>query len=145
MKVLIDTNIFLDVILFRHQHYENSAKAWSLVSEKKISGYISAISINNLHYILLKQKDRTSVGELIGQLLDEFEIVPLTRSLLLEAKKIDKNDLEDMIQFVSAKRSGCDYIITRNAKDFPQEKISIVGPADFMQIISEKKEQDESI
>jgi len=145
MKILIDTNIFLDVILFRDQHYENSAKVWSLVSEKNISGYISAISINNLHYILLKQKDRTSVGELVSQLLDEFEIVPLTKSLLLEAKKMDKNDLEDMIQFVSARRSGCDHLITRNAKDFPEEKISIVEPADFMEIISEKKEQDEPI
>jgi len=54
MKILIDTNIFLDVILFRDQHYEDSARVWSLISEKKISGYISAISINNLHYILLK-------------------------------------------------------------------------------------------
>ena len=139
MKILIDTNIFLDVILLRHQHYENSAKVWSLVSEKKISGYISAISINNLHYILLKQKDRTSVGELIDQLLEEFEIVPLTKSLLLEAKEMERNDLEDMIQFASAKSSGCDYIITRNAKVFPEEKISIVEPADFMEIVSSKK------
>lgn len=137
MKILIDTNIFLDVILFRNQHYENSAKVWSLVSEKKISGYVSAISINNLHYILLKQKDRTSVGELIDQLLDEFEIVPLTKSLLLEAKKIDKNDLEDMIQFVSAKRSGCDHIVTRNVKDFPEDGTRITEPADFLKTIIE--------
>jgi predicted nucleic acid-binding protein len=144
MKILIDTNIFLDVILFRDQHYEDSARVWSLISEKKISGYISAISINNLHYILLKQKDRSSVGGLIDQLLDEFEIVLLTKSLLLEAKEMEKNDLEDMIQFVSAKRSGCDYIITRNIKDFPEDGIRIMEPADFIKTIREG-EEDESI
>ena len=135
MKILIDINIFLDVILSRKPHYESSAKVWSLVSEKKISGCISAISINNLHYILLKQKERKSVGELIDQLLDEFEIVPLSKSLLREARKVDKNDFEDIIQYISAKRSGCDYIITRNIKDFPKEDIVLAKPSDLLKII----------
>jgi predicted nucleic acid-binding protein len=135
MKILIDTNIFLDVILLRKIHYESSAEVWSLVSEKKITGCISAISINNLHYILLKQKDRSSVKELIGQFLDEFEVVPLTKSLLAEAKEIDKNDFEDMIQYVSAKKSDCDYIITRNIQGFPNEDIILVEPPDLLKII----------
>ena len=135
MKILVDTNIFLDVILLRKPHYESSAEVWSLVSEKKIAGYISAVSINNLHYILLKQKERSAVGELIDQLLDEFEVVPLAKDLLVEAKEIDKNDFEDMIQFVSARRSGCDYIVTRNIKDFPKNDIISVEPADFLKII----------
>jgi predicted nucleic acid-binding protein len=135
MKILIDTNIFLDVILSRKPHYESSAEIWSLVSEKKISGCISAISINNLQYILLRQKDRKLVGELIDQLLDEFEIVPLSKSLLREARKVDKNDFEDMIQYISAKRSGCDHIITRNIKDFPKEDIILTEPSDLLKKI----------
>jgi predicted nucleic acid-binding protein len=105
------------------------------VSEKKITGYISAISISNLHYRLLKQKDRSSVDELISQLLDEFEIVSLNKSLLVEANAIDKNDFEDMIQYISAIRSGCDYLVTRNIKDFPKEEIVLVEPSDLLNII----------
>ena len=135
MKILIDTNIFLDVILNRELYYNNSGKIWSLVSEKKVAGCISAISINNLHYILSKQKDRRSVGELISQLLDEFEVVPPTKSLLIEAKEIDNKDFEDMIQFVSAKNSGCDYIVTRNVKYFPKKEIAVVTPVEFLKIV----------
>jgi predicted nucleic acid-binding protein len=135
MKILVDTNIILDVVLNRQFHYENSAKVWSLVSEKKMTGCISAISINNLHYILLKQKDIDSVGELIDQLLDEFNVIPLTRRIIQEARKIDKRDLEDMIQFISARKSGCDYIVTRNVKDFPKKEIIPIEPVDFLKTI----------
>ncbi len=87
MKILIDTNIFLDVILTRQPHYEDSAKVWSLVSEKKMTGSISAISINNLHYILLKQRDLKSVGELMDQLLVEFDVIPLTDQVIREQER----------------------------------------------------------
>lgn len=135
MKILVDTNIFLDVILIRKPHYENSAKVWSFVSEKRMVGCISAISINNLHYILLKQKDSKSVGALIDQLLDEFNVIPLTRRIIQEARKIEEKDFEDMIQFVSARNSGCDYIVTRNVKDFPKEEVIPIEPVNFLKTI----------
>ncbi len=135
MKILIDTNIFLDVILAIQPYYEDSAKVWSLVSEKKMTGFISAISINNLHYILLKQKDLKSVGELIDQLLIEFDVVPLTGQVIREARKIEEKDFEDMIQFVSARRSSCDYIVTRNVKDFPKKEIIPIEPVNFLKTI----------
>jgi predicted nucleic acid-binding protein len=43
------TNIFLDVILKRQPHYKYSSQVWSLISDKKINGYISAISINTIN------------------------------------------------------------------------------------------------
>ncbi len=59
------TNIFLDVILKRQPHYKYNSQVWSLISDKKINGYISAISINNLYYILRK---------IIGiELVEKFE------------------------------------------------------------------------
>ena len=135
MKILIDTNIFLDVILIRQPYYEDSAKVWSLVSEKKMTGSISAISINNLHYILLKQRDLKSVGELIDQLLVEFDVVPLTGQVIREARKIEEKDFEDMIQFISARRSSCDYIVTRHVKDFPKKDIVSIEPVNFLKTI----------
>lgn len=42
---------------------------------------------------------------------------------------------EDSIQFISAVNSGCEYIVTRNKKDFPENGIKIVSPVDFINII----------
>ena len=52
MKVLIDTNVILDVLCNRPDFLENSLKIWKLCEVKKIEGYISALSIPNIVYIL---------------------------------------------------------------------------------------------
>ena len=52
MKVLIDTNIMLDVLCKRPDFYEDSAKIFKLCEVKGISGVISALSILNIMYIL---------------------------------------------------------------------------------------------
>jgi predicted nucleic acid-binding protein len=135
MKILIDTNIFLDVILKRQPHYKYSSQVWSLISDKKINGYISAISINNLYYISRKIIEIELVEELVDQILDEFEVVSLTKEILRQARTIKNKDYEDSIQYFSAINCYCDFIITRNKNDFPDGGIKIIGPAEFLSIL----------
>ena len=51
MKIFLDTNIILDVLVKREPYYIDSARIWTLIKEKSIQGYISAITINNFYYI----------------------------------------------------------------------------------------------
>ena len=132
MKALLDTNLFLDVILKRDTHFQSSSIIWSLVSEKKLIGFISAISINNLHYILKKIIEISLVENFIDQLLEEFEIIPLTAQILKQARSLPGKDYEDIIQYFSAINSNCNFIITRNKEDFPQKGIKVLSPSEFL-------------
>ena len=136
MKIFLDTNIFLDVILKREEYYADSGRVWSLVSEKKIKGYISAISINNIYYILSKSIDTRLLEGFIIQLLDEFTIIPPDKEILFKAILEDIKGYEDAIQFVSALRSGSGYLITRNIRDFPKNKLEIIRPSSFLKKIT---------
>jgi predicted nucleic acid-binding protein len=136
MKALLDTNLFLDVILKRDIHFQSSSMVWSLVSEKKLKGLISAISINNLYYILRKIIETTLVENFVDQLLEEFDIVPLTAMILRQARSIPNKDYEDLIQYFSAINSNCDFIITRNKEDFPEKGIRVLNPDEFLKLLS---------
>jgi predicted nucleic acid-binding protein len=52
MLVLIDTNILLDVIQKRHPHHDPAARVWKLVEEQTLIGFVSAISFNNIFYVI---------------------------------------------------------------------------------------------
>ena len=54
MRVLIDTNVLLDVLMGRQPYYDISNNILKLCSDKKIEGYIAAHSIPNMYYILRK-------------------------------------------------------------------------------------------
>jgi predicted nucleic acid-binding protein len=133
MNVLIDTNVLLDVLTVREPFYKNSAIVWSMVEEGLIKGYISAISVNNIYYIAKKLKGIDEAEEIVDKVINDFKIVSLNHEILKLSRTISKKDFEDIIQYFSALKSGCDCIITRNKKDFPSDKMSIMEPSEFIQ------------
>jgi len=132
MKIFLDTNVILDVLTKREPFYINSAKVLTLVNEKIVSGYISAITVNNVYYILRKLKDKDTAKNFIKEILESFETIPLTKDILTQANKISTRDFEDGIQFFSALGYGCDFLITRNDKDYPSLGIRIMTPTEFI-------------
>lgn len=135
MKILIDTNIILDVLTKREPFYINSARVWTLVREEIIEGCISAISVNNLYYILSKLKGLKAAESFIDQILEDFGIIALTKDILKQARTIPKKDFEDLIQYFSAIHEGCEGIVTRNKKDFPSIGIKIISPVELLKLI----------
>jgi predicted nucleic acid-binding protein len=136
MKIFLDTNIILDVLVKREPYYIDSARIWTLIKEKSIQGYISAITINNFYYIIKKLKNSKIAENFIDEILDDFEVVPLTKDILRQSRTISGKDYEDSIQYFSAINTGCQFLITRNEKDFISTGLNIMSPADFLKNIS---------
>ena len=81
MKVLIDTNIILDVLCNRKEFVDDSLKIFKLCEIKKITGYISTLSIANIVYIMRKELDSKMVKDILEKLTLIFEIVEFCKKL----------------------------------------------------------------
>jgi len=55
MKILIDTNVILDVLLNRYEFYANSRLVFELVEKNQVIGCISSSVITDI-FILRKRK-----------------------------------------------------------------------------------------
>ena len=55
MKILIDTNIILDVLCNRKEFVDDSKSILNLCEINEIDGYLSALSIPNIVYIMRKE------------------------------------------------------------------------------------------
>lgn len=128
MKILIDTNILLDVLCKRLKFYEESAKVLKLCEVNMIEGYISALTIPNIVYIMRKELDSKRVGELLDRISIIVSIADLKAVDLKKATNLNFNDYEDAVQSVCASRINADYIVTRNVKDFVGSKVKAVTP-----------------
>ena len=135
MKVLIDTNVILDVLCNRKDFVDDSLKIFKLCEVKKISGYISALTIPNIVYIMRKELNSEKVKEVIQNLSLIFEIVELKSDDLKRATIIDFKDYEDAIQSVQASRIKANYIITRNVKDYNNSKVVAIKPSELLERI----------
>ena len=132
MKVLIDTNIILDVLCKRPGVYEDSARIFKLCEIRKITGVISALSVPNIAYILRKELDAEKTKEVIDNLMLIFSVADLKADDLKKAADMKFKDFEDAIQSACASRIKANYIVTRNIKDFAESKVTAIKPTELL-------------
>ncbi len=128
MKVLIDTNIILDVLCDRAPFARDALKIFRLCEVNKITGYISALSVPNIIYIMRKELDPEKIGDILEKLSLIFTIADLKGTDLKKAVKLGFGDYEDAVQSVCAQRIKADFIVTRNVKDFSESKVPAIEP-----------------
>ncbi len=135
MKLLIDTNVILDVLCNRSEFVEASSQIWKYCEAGEIKGHISALSVPNIVYILRKELSPERTRQIIEQLMLIFEVVELKGSDLKNAADMLTSDFEDAIQICCAKRIKVDYIVTRNIKDFKNSDIPAFKPSELLERI----------
>ena len=102
MKILIDTNVILDVLCDRTDFVESSSKIWKLCEVEKIDGYISALSIPNIVYILRKELTPEKTQQIIEQLFMIFHIADLKSSDIRKAANMKTSDYDKKIILLSS-------------------------------------------
>lgn len=130
-RIFLDTNVILDFFLEREPFYYDALKLWAACEEGAVDGYVSALTINNVHYIAQRIKNPTTAMIAVRGILDVFNVVPLDKELLRHAADLHDRDYEDDIQLQSAVKAGCSHLFTRDPTHFHSKAIAIVPPSSF--------------
>ena len=132
MNVFVDTNVLLDVLARRTPFYAAAAQVWSMAERGDIIGHISAISFNNIYYIVRKAENKAKAQKALVMLRDIFRVVAPDTQIINQAIDAGIGDFEDAVQFHSAIRAKAAHLITRNPDDFPRPDLSILTPEEFL-------------
>ena len=140
MKVLIDSNIVLDILLNRSAFFTDSKAIFDLAEKKKIIGYVSASAVTDIFYIASKGIGKDIARKALKSLLSVFKPATVTDNHIYQALDLDWSDFEDSVQFVVGEGLAVDYIITRNTHDFSSSSITAITPEQFIQTIADKEQ-----
>ena len=142
MKILIDANIALDILLQRQPFYVAGIQILGL-TKSGIELYISASTITDLFYIIRKElKNKEASLKLLKNLIISVDIAAVSGSEIRKAIDLNWGDFEDAVQFTAGESLAVDYIITRNTSDFSSATIPVISPEDFLlEITSERTEE----
>ena len=138
MKVLVDTNVVLNILLNRVPFYDSSAYVEVLAEAKIITGYISASAITDIFFIAKGTLGKKSTKEALKNLLSVFKPATVTDNHIYQALNLDWKDFEDSVQYVVGEGFSADYIITRNIDDYSSGSIPVVTPEQFIKVVAEE-------
>ena len=140
-KLFIDSDVVIDFFTDREPHVNPASELFDLNEKGEVALFLSAVSINNIYYIVRRYLGHKKTLEVVEELLDMTEIIGITRKEIVQALKNDFKDFEDSVQYSSALTiEGIEVIITRNIKDYRNSKLAVMTPLNYLKM----KDKNES-
>lgn len=133
MKILIDTNVILDIFQKREPFFIDSYQALHKAIETSTECLLSASAVTDIFYILCKfLKSAKQAKEQIEQLSRLVTFADVQGADIRTALARTMPDFEDAVIDAVAERNNVNYILTRNIKDFTGSAVPAITPANFL-------------
>lgn len=132
MKLLIDTNVLLDMVLKRNG-YDISVKLFRKIREQEVLACITASSVTDLFYIIRKETHDTERTYVIMEnIFCLVTVLSVTERDVRDAFGQKWKDFEDCVQYMTGRNNRMDYLITANRKDYKDVSLSVLTPAEWL-------------
>lgn len=136
MKVLLDINIVLDVILDREPWVAEAASLLSAVEQRQVQGYVAGHTVTTIHYIVAKEQGARTAATAVTDLLRVVSVVPMDDADFQQALVLGLGDFEDAVQAAAALRIGADCLVTRNAADFAGIPVAVRSAGEVLALLA---------
>ena len=135
IHAFVDCDVIIDLLTHREPHFTDSALIFQRALENKIKLFTSPLAIANVHYMVRKNKDEQKTRDAISKLLKIITITDMNQSTVLNAINSEMKDFEDAMQSHSASLLACDYVITRNTKDYKKSELEAKKPFEVLPLL----------
>lgn len=132
MKLFLDANVVLDLILKRQPFFETIAEIITIAENKNYKLCVSSVTFVNINYVACKFTDKKNVLESLKILRIVIDVLSISETEIDKALYSKFNDFEDAVQHYCALKYNCNYIITRDLKDFKNSEIPVMTPTEFL-------------
>lgn len=127
MRVLVDTNVILDLFLEREPFVNDAEALFKAIETQQLGGFVTATTLTDIFYIVRKQRNREIAKQAIFRILTAMQVCTVDRSILEAAISSQMPDFEDAIQLACAMSENLDAIVTRDVQDFTRTNLPILS------------------
>lgn len=132
MRILVDTDVLLDVALDRRPHAAAAADQVDGLERRRAQGFITWHTAAHFYDLVRPKRGKDAARSMLLDLTGFVEIAPTTTESLRQAGRLDMRDFEDAMQVAAGLACRADVIATRNVRDFRGAPIAALAPAELL-------------
>jgi predicted nucleic acid-binding protein len=132
VKLFIDTNVVLDVLMQREPWARSSTRVLALLADNMHEGFVGAHTFSTLHYMMRKASGAPRTVTALLDLIKLVRVAPLDHELVVQALALPWKDFEDALHTVCAINIDADVLVTRNPRDFLASPIRVMDPDELL-------------
>ncbi len=142
MRVLLDTNVVLDVLQGRAPWHTSGQQIFRAAATRRITACVTAKELTDIHCLsrrLFRGQPQADARarDVIAGLCALFEVLDTLANDCREALSLESADYEDAVMIRTAARCGCDSIVTRDPAGFHTSPVPAVDPDRFLKMLDE--------
>ncbi len=131
-KLLVDTNIVLDLLTKREEFYREAQELFTLADKGKVKLFVSSLTFANTYYLLSRQYKTNDARKILTRFKVLVKVLPMDDKIIELALASEFSDFEDAIQYYTAIENGLAVIITRNKKDFKHSALPVFTAKEYL-------------
>lgn len=132
MNALVDTNVWLDILLDREPFAADSEHAVGVCLAEGVGVQIAGTSLKDVFYVVAKVRDSTVAYECVEKILDLAQVASIDDRVCRDALQLERPDYEDGLVAAAALTEGAGAIITRDAAAFCELPVPKYRPEEFV-------------
>ena len=132
-KLLVDTNILLDLLARREPYYNGAAQVFSLADKEQLVLSVSSLNFSAVYYVLSKTYQANGARDVLRRLKILVQVLSLNDKIIeLALNDNTIGDFEDALQYHTALENSQEIILTRNQKDFKKSILPVMNPDEYL-------------
>lgn len=131
-KLLVDTNIVIDLLSKREEFFQEAQELFTLADNNEVVLFVSSLTFANTHYLLSKYQKLDEARKTLIKFKVLVNVAALDDKIVELALVSDFKDFEDAIQYHTALENEVDIIITRNKKDFKNSRLPVMTAKEYL-------------
>jgi predicted nucleic acid-binding protein len=136
VKILVDTDVLIDVALDRAPHAEAAGALLDALEARPGTGCIAWHSVANFYYLVSPARGRADARAFVVDLVAFLEVAPTGTESVRQAARMPLKDFEDALQVAAALASGAEVIATRNVADYREAPVPAASPASVLRALA---------
>jgi predicted nucleic acid-binding protein len=133
MRVFLDTNIVIDVLLDRPGLVAESEAVILRCEAAGDSMFIAWHGLATAYYLLKRGRTEAEAMLEVDKILSWARVAETSDASARHARSLGFGDFEDALQAAAAEACASDWIVTRNKNDFAKSNVPVLTPLDFLQ------------
>jgi predicted nucleic acid-binding protein len=131
-SVLMDSDVVLDLYIDREPRHTGALRLFTCLRRGKVKCFCSPLASANAYYILSEVKGAAYALEKARRLRRLVAIASIGEKTIDRALAEPYKDFEDSIQRHCASENGIKTILTRNARHYKKELITVMSPHEYL-------------
>ena len=135
-SIFLDSDVIIDWLLVRDPFYKDSKSLFEWIDSGKLKAFTSTLICSHVYYFASKANGHKMGLQSVRNVMRLVFPLAVSYDQLNQALDSQFSDFEDAIQYCTAlTEPRITAIVTRNAKDFPQSRLPVYSPAQYLDLL----------